>query len=179
SSIVAVDEIPVSPVTCHAPGRHLVCGGETSRRRRTMRIFIAGATGAVGSRLVPLLVERGHEVVGTSRTTERAARLRELGAEGVALDLLDAGAVGEAVARAEPDAIVHEATALSGAADMKHFDRMFAATNQLRTVGTDNLLAAARASGVERFVAQSFTSWPYARTGGPGQTRGDPLRPAP
>src|SRR5262249_15140279 len=153
--------------------------GRDIERRRTMRIFIAGATGAVGSRLVPLLVARGHEVVGTSRTQARADRLREWGAEGVALDLLDAGAGGQAVAVAQPEAIVHEATALTGTADVKHFDRTFAATNQLRTVGTDNLLAAARASGVERFVARSFTGWPYARTGGPVKTEEDPLDPEP
>jgi len=140
-----------------------------------MRVFVAGATGAIGTRLVPQLVERGHEVVGTTRSREKATRLEELGAEPVVLDVLDQGAVGEAVAAARPDAIVHEATALSGLADYRNLDRAFAQTNRLRTAGTDALLAAARGAGVDRFVAQSFTSWPYARVGGPIKTEEDPL----
>jgi nucleoside-diphosphate-sugar epimerase len=140
-----------------------------------MRVFVAGATGAIGTRLVPQLVERGHEVVGTTRSEEKAKRLEELGAEPVVLDVLDEGAVGEAVAAARPDAIVHEATALSGLADYRNLDRAFAETNRLRTTGTDALLAAARGAGVDRFVAQSFTSWPYARVGGPIKTEDDPL----
>jgi nucleoside-diphosphate-sugar epimerase len=144
-----------------------------------MRVFVAGATGAIGTRLVPQLVERGHEVVGTTRSEEKARRLEELGAEPVVLDVLDQGAVGEAVATARPDAIVHEATALSGVADYRNLDRTFAQTNRLRTAGTDALLAAARGAGVDRFVAQSFTSWPYARVGGPIKTEEDPLDPDP
>jgi nucleoside-diphosphate-sugar epimerase len=144
-----------------------------------MRVFVAGATGAIGTRLVPQLVERGHEVVGTTRSEEKAKRLAELGAEPVVLDVLDQGAVGEAVATARPDAIVHEATALSGVADYRNLDRTFAQTNRLRTAGTDALLAAARGAGVGRFVAQSFTSWPYARVGGPIKTEEDPLDPDP
>ena len=144
-----------------------------------MRVFVAGATGALGSRLVPQLLERGHEVIGTSRSPEKADRLAELGAEAVVLDLLDREAVLEAVARARPDAIVHQATALAGLSDFKHFDRTFAQTNRLRTEGTDALLAAARETGVERFVAQSFAGWPYARDGGPVKTEEDPLDPAP
>jgi nucleoside-diphosphate-sugar epimerase len=144
-----------------------------------MKVFVTGATGAIGTRLVPQLVERGHEVVGTTRSQEKAKRLLELGAQPVVLDVLDEGAVGEAVATAQPDAIVHEATALSETIDFKHLDRSFAQTNRLRTAGTDALLAAARAAGVERFVAQSYTSWPYARVGGPVKTEEDPLDPDP
>jgi nucleoside-diphosphate-sugar epimerase len=140
-----------------------------------MRVFVAGATGAIGTRLVPQLVERGHKVVGTTRSEEKTRQLEDLGAEPVVLDVLDQGAVGEAVAAARPDAIVHEATALSGLADYRNLDRAFAQTNRLRTAGTDALLAAARGTGVERFVAQSFTSWPYARVGGPIKTEEDPL----
>jgi 2-alkyl-3-oxoalkanoate reductase len=144
-----------------------------------MRVFVTGATGAIGTRLVPQLVERGHEVVGTTRTPEKAASLGKLGAEPVVLDVLDQGAVGEAVAAARPDAIVHEATALSGTMDLKHFDRTFAQTNRLRTAGTDALLAAAAEAGAERFVAQSFAGWPYPREGGPVKTEEDPLDPDP
>src|SRR6266545_3131 len=144
-----------------------------------MRVFVAGATGAIGTRLVPQLVERGHEVIGTSRSTDKAERLRAQGAEPVVVDLLDAGAVQEAVAAARPDAIVHQGTALAGMSDIKHFDRSFAMTNRLRTEGTDALLAAARETGVGRIVAQSFAGWPYAREGGPVKTEEDPLDPTP
>jgi nucleoside-diphosphate-sugar epimerase len=141
-----------------------------------MKVFVAGASGAVGARLVPQLVERGHEVVGSTRSPEKAERLRAQGAEPVVLDLLDARAVRAAVEAARPDAIVHEATALSGTSDVRHFDRTFALTNRLRTEGTDALLAAA--SGA-RVVAQSYAGWPYARTGGPVKTEDDPLDPEP
>src|SRR5919109_4890850 len=144
-----------------------------------MRVFVAGATGAVGRRLVPRLLERRHEVIGTARSPEKADTLRALGAEAVVLAVLDRDAVLQAVDGARPDAIVHEATALAGLSDLKHFDRTFAATNRLRTEGTDVLLAAARASGARRFVAQSFAGWPYARTGGPVKTEEDPLDPQP
>jgi nucleoside-diphosphate-sugar epimerase len=144
-----------------------------------MRVFVAGASGAIGARLVPQLVERGHEVVGTSRSLEKADRLRTSGAEPVVLDVLDPPAVREAVAAARPDAIVHQATALAGLTDFKHFDRSFALTNRLRTEGTDALLAAAREAGVGRFVAQSFAGWPYAREGGPVKTEADPLDSTP
>ena len=144
-----------------------------------MRVFVAGATGALGSRLVPQLLERGHEVTGSSRSQAKADRLAERGARGVVLDLLDREAVLEAVARARPDAIVHQATALAGLSDFKHFDRTFEQTNRLRTEGTDALLAAARETGVERFVAQSFAGWPSGRTGTAVKTEEDPLDPAP
>ena len=135
-----------------------------------MRVFVAGASGAIGTRLVPQLVERGHEVVGTHHSPGNAERVRALGATPVTLDLLDARAVRQAVLEAQPDAIIHQATALTGLKDIKHFDRSFAATNRLRTKGTDALLAAAREAGVRRFVAQSFASYRYER-------RGDRSRP--
>jgi nucleoside-diphosphate-sugar epimerase len=144
-----------------------------------MRVFVAGASGAVGARLVPQLIERGHEVIGTSRTPEKAERLRAAGAEPVVLDVLDRDAVREAVLQARPDGIIHEATALAGLSDMKHFDRTFALTNRLRTEGTDALLAAAWEAGVRLFVAQSYAGWPYAREGGPVKTEEDPLDPTP
>jgi nucleoside-diphosphate-sugar epimerase len=144
-----------------------------------MRVFLAGATGAIGRSLVPQLVAAGHHVVATTRTESKAELLWKLGAEPAVVDALDAAAVGEAVAKAEPEVVVHQMTALAGSSDLKHFDRTFAVTNQLRTVGTDNLLAAARAAGVHRFVAQSYTGWPNERTGGPVKTEDDPLDPNP
>ena len=144
-----------------------------------MRVFVAGATGAVGMRLVPQLVERGHEVIGTTRSPEKAPRLRRVGAEPVELDLLDRDAVLEAVRAARPDAIVHEATALSDLSDFRNIDRTFALTNRLRIGGTDALLAAARETGVGRVVAQSYAGWPYARDGGPVKTEDEPLDPNP
>ena len=144
-----------------------------------MRVFVAGANGAVGKRLVPMLVARGHQVTGTTTSERGLEAVRALGAEPVVMDGLDAAAIGEAVARAEPDAIVHEMTALSGSADFKHFDRWFALTNRLRTEGTEHLLAAAQASGVRRFVAQSFTGWSNARTGAWVKTEDDALDPNP
>jgi nucleoside-diphosphate-sugar epimerase len=144
-----------------------------------MRVFVAGATGAIGTRLVSQLVRQGHEVYGTSRSSKRAAALRARGAEPVVLDLLDGGAVQEAVAAARPDVIVHQATALAGMSDIRRFDRGFALTNRLRTEGTDALLAAARRAGVQRVVAQSYAGWPYARDGGPVKTEEDPLDPHP
>jgi nucleoside-diphosphate-sugar epimerase len=144
-----------------------------------MRVFLAGAAGAMGRSLVPQLVNAGHQVTGTTRSRAKLDLLREWGADPVLVDGLDAAAVGEAVAAAEPEAIIHQMTALSGSSDLRHFDRTFAVTNQLRTVGTDNLLAAARAAGARRFVAQSFTGWPNERTGGPVKTEADPLDPNP
>ena len=144
-----------------------------------MRVFVAGASGAIGTRLVPQLIERGHEVIGTSRSPENAERVRALGAQPIVLDLLDRDAVIEAVAGAQPDAIVHEATALADVRFSRNLDRTFAPTNRLRTEGTDALVAAARAAGVHRFVAQSFASFRYAREGGPVKTEDDPLDPTP
>jgi nucleoside-diphosphate-sugar epimerase len=144
-----------------------------------MRVFVAGASGAIGTRLVPRLIDKGHEVIGTFRTPGNGERLRALGAEPVALDLLDPDAVRKAVLEAEPDAIVHEATALADLRFSRNFDRGFAETNRLRTEGTDALLAAAREAGVRRFVAQSFASARYAREGGMVKTEDDPLDPTP
>ena len=144
-----------------------------------MRVFVAGASGAIGTRLVSQLVDRGHDVVGTHRSPGNAERLRSVGARPVQLDLLDREAVRRAVLEAEPDAIVHEATALSDISDFKHFDRTFAQTNRLRTEGTDALVAAAREAGVRRLVAQSFASGRYERTGGLIKTEDDPLDPNP
>jgi 2-alkyl-3-oxoalkanoate reductase len=141
-----------------------------------MRVFVAGATGAIGRRLVAQLIERGHEVVGTYLSaSDKADTLRAAGAEMVPLDLLDAGAVRRVVADAEPDAIVHEATALANGGFSRKLDKTFARTNRLRTAGTDALLAAARESGAERFVAQSFAPYRYARQGGMVKTEDDPL----
>jgi 2-alkyl-3-oxoalkanoate reductase len=144
-----------------------------------MRVFVAGASGAIGSRLVAQLVERGHEVIGTSRSAGNAERVRALGGEAIALDLLDARAVRKAVLESRPDAIVHQATALADVRFSRNFDRTFAQTNRLRIEGTDALLAAAREAGVRRFVAQSFASARYAREGGPVKTEDDPLDPSP
>jgi 2-alkyl-3-oxoalkanoate reductase len=137
-----------------------------------MKVFVVGASGAIGTRLVPQLVDRGHEVVGSSRSPDKAERLRALGAEAVVLDALDARAVREALIAAEPDAIVHQATALADARFSRNMDRTFAQTNRLRREGTDALLAAAREAGVRRFVAQSYANLRYAREGGPAPDRG-------
>jgi nucleoside-diphosphate-sugar epimerase len=131
-----------------------------------MKIFVAGATGVVGKRLVPMLVANGYAVVGTTRSAEKAEELRAQGAEPRVLDILEADAVGRAVSEADPDVIVHQATALSDLGNnLRKFDELFEQTNRLRTAGADNLLAAARATGVEKFIAQSFTGWPYAKVG--------------
>ena len=144
-----------------------------------MRVFVAGASGAIGSRLVPQLIDQGHEVIGTFRSAGNAERVRALGAEPITLDLLDARAVRKAVLETGPEAIVHQATALANMRFSRNLDRGFAPTNRLRTEGTDALLAAARETGVRRFVAQSFASYRYAREGGPVKTENDPLDPTP
>ncbi|HEX6582262.1 MAG TPA: NAD(P)-dependent oxidoreductase [Thermoleophilaceae bacterium] len=144
-----------------------------------MKILVAGATGALGRQLVPKLVARGHEVVGTTRSESKREAIVELGATPAVVDALDAEQVARVVAEAEPDVIVHELTALSGDFDLRHFERTFAETNRLRTEATDHLLAAGRAVGVKRFVAQSYAGWPAERTGGPVKTEDDPLDQAP
>jgi nucleoside-diphosphate-sugar epimerase len=143
-----------------------------------MRVFVAGATGAIGRQLVPRLVVAGHEVHGMTRSESKQAMLSELGAVPVVADALDPDQVAEAVARARPEVIVHQLTAI-GAVDMRHFDRDFALTNRLRTEGTDHLLSAGQAVGVRRFVAQSNGAAPYARTGGAVKGEEDPLDPTP
>jgi 2-alkyl-3-oxoalkanoate reductase len=144
-----------------------------------MRVFLAGAGGAIGRRLIPQLVAHGHDVVASTRSAAKLAELDALGARAVVMDGLDAGSVGDAFARAEPEAVIHQMTALSAMADLKHFDDEFALTNELRTRGTDNLLAAAKAVGARRFIAQSFAGWPGIRSGGPVKTESDPLDPEP
>ena len=144
-----------------------------------MRVFVAGATGAIGRRLVPLLLEAGHSVTGMTRTDTGASALRSAGATAAVADALDANAVENAVKRAQPEAIIHELTAIPAAFDIRKFAEQFVATNLLRTKGTDNLLAAAQLAGTRRFVAQSYANWPYARVGGPVKTEADPLDPNP
>ena len=148
-----------------------------------MRVFVAGGTGVMGRRLVPQLVARGHQVTATTTGPGKLGLLEQLGADGVVMDGLDAVSVGEAVAAARPDAIVHQMTAISpvhaGKPDMKHMDRFFATTNRLRTEGTDHLLAAAEATGVSHVVAQGHASWNGIRRGGWVKTEEDPLDPGP
>jgi nucleoside-diphosphate-sugar epimerase len=144
-----------------------------------MKVLVAGATGALGKQLVPRLVAARHDVTGITRSPSKQDALRALGARPAVADALDPDQIARAVAEAEPDVIVHQLTALSGALDMRHFERDFALTNRLRTEGTDHLLAAGRAVGIQRFVAQSYAGWPFARSGGPVKTEEDPLDPAP
>ena len=144
-----------------------------------MRIFVMAASGAIGIRLVSQLRARGHEVTGTTRSPGKAGRLRALGADPVVLDALDAGAVRAAVTAAQPEAVIYQATALTGLSDLRHFDRSFADTNRLRTDGIDIILAAAREAGVRRIVAQSYACHRYARGGGPVKTEDDPLDSSP
>jgi nucleoside-diphosphate-sugar epimerase len=144
-----------------------------------MRVFVAGGTGVIGRRLIPQLVARGHQVTATTTSATKLDVLTKLGAEGVVMDGLDAVSVGETVATARPDVIVHQLTAISathaGKPDLKHFDRWFSSTTRLRTEGTDHLLAAAEASGVAHVVAQSYANWNGLRRGGWVKTEEDPL----
>ena len=144
-----------------------------------MRIFVAGATGAVGRKLVPRLVREGHVVTGLTHTPSKAGFVRELGAEPVVADALERDAMHAAISAARPDAIVHELTDLRGVSDLRNFERAFASSNRLRTEGTDHLLAAARDCGVRRMIVQSFCGWPYARTGGACEIRRRPARSEP
>jgi nucleoside-diphosphate-sugar epimerase len=144
-----------------------------------MKVFVAGASGALGRRLVPVLVANGHDVVAMTRSPAKTGDLRVLGAEPVVADGLDREAVIEAVVRAEPEVVIHQMTALANIRNFKRFDQEFAVTNRLRTVGTDHLLEAARLAGARRFVAQSFGGWDYERSGGSVKTEADPLDPAP
>jgi len=144
-----------------------------------MRVFVAGGSGVLGKQLVPQLVARGHQVTATTTNEAKLPLLAKLGADGVVMDGLDAASVGEAVARARPEVIVHQMTAIAvghaGEPDMKHMDRWFAGTNRLRAEGTDHLLAAAEATGVTRFVAQSYAAWNGIREGGWVKTERDGL----
>jgi 2-alkyl-3-oxoalkanoate reductase len=144
-----------------------------------MRVLVAGAAGAIGRRLVPQLVARGHQVTGTTRANRKLEDLRSRGAEAVLMDGLDEGAVSDVVAQAQPDAIVHQMTALAGNPDLRRFDRWFATTNELRIRGTDNLLAAAAAAHVPRFIAQSYTGWTNAAEGETVKTERDDVEQHP
>jgi nucleoside-diphosphate-sugar epimerase len=143
-----------------------------------MKVFVAGATGALGKQLVPMLVERGHEVTGMTRSPSKEELIRSMGARPAMADALDPEAVAQAVAQAEPEAVVHELTDLTGTF-ARNIDKSFATTNRLRTEGTDHLLAAAKAAGARRFIAQSFAGWPSEPTGGPVKTEDDPLQQHP
>lgn len=144
-----------------------------------MKIFLAGASGAIGQQLLPLLVSGSHQVVATTRTPAKMARLCEAGAQPVAMDALNRDGVMQAVIVARPDVVVHQMTALARMRSLKRFDAEFAMTNRLRTEGTAHLLDASRAAGVRRFVAQSYTNWTNARDGGRIKTEDDPLDPTP
>src|SRR3954447_9413672 len=143
-----------------------------------MRIFLVGAAGAIGRRLVPMLVERGDVVVGTTTSAAKREAVADLGAEPVVLDILDGDATTAAVVAAKPDVVLHEATALTGTFDVKDADRFFTQTNKLRTTGTDNVLVAAREAGVGRVIVQSYTGWPNSAGDGLA-TEDDPLESHP
>jgi nucleoside-diphosphate-sugar epimerase len=145
-----------------------------------MRVFVAGASGAIGTPLVTQLIDAGHEVIGTHNSPSSAQRLQRLGAKPVKLDLLDTRAVRMAVLENEPEAIVHQATALASVKFGRNMDKVTAKTSDLRTKGTDALLSAAREAGVRRFVAQSVAAFSrYAREGGPIKTEDDALDRSP
>lgn len=144
-----------------------------------MKIFVAGATGAIGKRLVPLLVSNGHQVFATTRHSAKIASLRGAGAEPVVLEGLNRDAVMKAVSSARPDVIVHQMTALASMKSLKKFDEEFAMTNRLRTEGTKHLIEAATAAGVRKIVAQSYTGWPNAREGSRIKTEDDSVDPTP
>jgi len=144
-----------------------------------MRILVAGATGALGRHLVPRLIAAGHQVIGTTRHPAKVDMIRQLGGEPAVVDALDEAKVRQVVRSVRPEVIVHEMTDLSGAADLRHFDQVFATSNRLRTTGLDHLLAAARETAVTRIVAQSYCGWPYAREGSAVKSETDLLDPHP
>jgi nucleoside-diphosphate-sugar epimerase len=144
-----------------------------------MKVFVAGATGALGRRLVPILVAHGHDVVGMTRDGNATGMLRGFGAEPAVADGLDRDAVMAAVTKAEPDVVIHEMTGLTGVTSFKRFDDEFDSTNRLRTEGLDHLLAAALAAGARRFIVQSFGNWNYERHGRLAKTEDDPFDPEP
>ena len=141
--------------------------------------FLAGASGALGRRLLPLLLANNHQVTALTHSAHNLAALRSTGAYATLADGLDAAAIMQAVTQAKPDIIIHQMTALIHVTSLRNFDRQFALTNRLRTEGTDNLLQAARAAGVRRFIAQSYGNWVYQPTGTEPKTEQDPLDPAP
>ena len=140
-----------------------------------MRVLVAGASGAVGIRLIRILVAAGHRVTGLTRSPSKAEPLRRAGATPIVVDALDPPALREAVLGAQPEVVVHEMSSLADATDLRQFDRAFAQTNRLRTEGLDHLLGAAREVGANKVVAQSYCGWPFARVGGPVKTEDDPL----
>lgn len=140
-----------------------------------MKIFLAGATGVVGRRLIPLLTAAGHEVAGLTRSPAKADLLRKMGAVPIVEDALDPAAVMDVVRLLKPEIVIHQLTSIPRTIDFRNFDREFTLTNRLRKEGTDYLLAAARAAGVRRFIAQSFAGWSYARDGEAVKTEEDPL----
>jgi nucleoside-diphosphate-sugar epimerase len=144
-----------------------------------MRVFVAGATGALGKHLVPMLAEQGHEVTGMTRSPAKQELIRKLGARPVVADALDPEAVAQAVGESEPEVVIDQLTAIDTSAMGRSIDKMFAQTNRLRTEGTDHLLTAARATGARRFLVQSFAGWPFEPTGGPIKTEEDPLQEHP
>jgi nucleoside-diphosphate-sugar epimerase len=144
-----------------------------------MRVFVAGATGAIGKQLLPRLIAAGHEVHGMTRSVSKQDMLAELGVVPVIADALNPDQVGQAVGEARPEVIVHQLTAIPASLNFRHIDRDFELTNRLRIQGTDNLLSAAHAVGVQRFVAQSNGAFLYARTGGPVKNEEDPIDSTP
>ena len=144
-----------------------------------MRVFVAGATGVIGQYLVPGLITAGHEVTASTRSALKAHQLKEQGATPVIVDGLDREAVLKAVTAAQPEVIIHQMTALTSMKSFRNLDKQFAVTNELRSTGADYLLEAAREAGTRRFIAQSFTGWTNARSGGPVKTEQDPLDPRP
>jgi len=147
--------------------------------RSTVKVFVAGSTGAIGRSLLPLLIEKRHDVVALVRTPARAKDVEALGARAAVADALDPDGLRAAIRRAAPEAVIHELTSLKGVTNFRRFDQTFALTNRFRTRTLDTMLAAARSIGVRRFIAQSYCGWPYAREGSPVKTEDDPLDPAP
>lgn len=144
-----------------------------------MKVFVAGSTGAIGRSLLPLLIEKGHEVVALVRTPARAKDVEALGARAAVADALDPDGLRAAIRRAAPETVIHELTSLKGVTNFRRFDQDFALTNRFRTRTLDTMLAASRSFGARRFIAQSYCGWPYAREGSPVKTEDDPLDPNP